>query len=93
MSVPTHRVGHGQPWEELTDVGIRLWPDHEMPVVGHHRVVESAKGHAVVGFFQHTFERFLVAVLFEQRQSRYRTIQTTKTVPRPGLPIRPTGFV
>ena len=78
VSVPTHCVGMRQPPKEIGYLILVLRFDNKMPMIGHHDVRKDRQCHFVPGFFQHTFESYVVRFLFEKSQTRNGTIDNVK---------------
>ena len=54
---------------------MRLWPDHEMPVVWHDAIRENPKRLALAGELEYPLKRFVVRRLCEQRQAANRAVE------------------
>ncbi len=75
VGVPRHRVGDGQPSEEVGDLVVSVWPDDKMPVVRHDSHREDLQGHDLPGLLHDSLERRIVVRLLEERQPRDRPVE------------------
>ena len=71
MRMPTHAVRDGKPLKELANFLVGLWPDHEVPMIGHHRKIENPQPNTLLGLFDDSFKRFVVTLFLEQRQASH----------------------
>ena len=59
-------------------LSVRFRPDHKVPMIRHHHIVEDPNRHPLPGFRQHPFKSPVVVVLLKQRQPSKRTVQAVK---------------
>ena len=78
VRMPTHRVHHSQPPEELAHLIAGFGPDNKMPVVGHCHHGINWQRHNLPRLCDSTHERGIVFRVFKNRQSSHRSIQNVE---------------
>jgi len=61
VRVPAADMGHGQPLHIVTQGAICLWPDHQVPVIGHDHVTQQAHGGALPGLCEDVLKGGVIA--------------------------------
>ena len=75
MSVPAHGMRVGQPANEGGQLAVLSRPQHQVPVVGHDTIGKEPGRMLLQGQGQNAFERFIIAVLLKERQTRHGSIK------------------
>ena len=76
VCVPAHCVRMSQPTEEIRQFAVFPGPEQEMPMIWHQTISQNSRGMLLLGFHQDPLESRVIRILFKQRQSRHRTIQS-----------------
>ena len=75
MGMPALGMRMRQPAKEVGKLMIPLWPEHEVPVIGHDAIAEEPNGMLDQCFGENAFERLVIGIFLKQGQTRNRTVQ------------------
>ena len=75
MGVPALRVGDGEESHEFAELAVPLWPEHEVPMVGHQAIGDEARRQELASPLDYPLHRQIVRLILEELAASHGTVK------------------